>query len=940
MPMFYNKVSSVHRSRPLLIILIACILISLPFQGNGQSAVGSSLIAALDSATSFAYYPTLRKVEVNIRELRGETLAHAIEVTAGVALKGDKKFLAQKNFSVTSKGGNAFIDIPALRDGMYDLRITVKKGGSEIVKSFKHINFDWVGNTLGITDKVYAPFTPIKINGKEADVVLRTYTMNGFGLWDQIRIEGKEFLKSPMVLHLVTDKGESSWKFKDGKWISRAGNKVVYQAEAESISVRVKTTSTLEYDGAMKVEMELAPGSTEETIQHLWLEIPIRNEEAPLFHYSIAPEIRRNYSGATPHGGKITWMNHPDDTSNPPNYNRGGTNAPIWKAEPGSEDGVVWNNRDMRPWEHAWKTDFVPYLWLGGGTRGIAWFGASPRDYKLESTAVMQRIERDGNTLRLKVDLINKPGHLTRTHKIIFGLQASPTKPMPKDWRSNVAIPGIDAGVHCAPWGAHACPDKYPDNADFRVVDEIIKVRQTGVLNPDAFIKLDNDRSPHYKSMTNHQDTTWLAWVMSVAKVNQAFALEADKAAKGYIEGALLVPYRYHVDGGKHDVNDIWKTVSKEPMYPERVVKKIKNAPLAIYFEEHASTIVNDEWVVYQDEWRGRRVHKTRSEYVPEPPEATNNFGVGRQSFPASYRDFALWYANEWMKRGVSIYSDNVYMHMQDNPLTSEAFIDDDGDLQPAARIWDLREYHKRMWQLAQEWNSKNPPFPIVLVHHMSNSMLLPVHTWNNSMLDIEYPFRSRVPDPFPAEYLLAQATGHQTGSYRHLLESVQRLRAGIFRESISEMDPSQVRTEWGMRMVHEAMRWLFPHENYAAFEPARTLEKSLWDFGYGTDDCKVINYWSDDVPLKVSDPDAKWLLMQRQKDKTLFLVLQNYQKETMPLEIILDGKKLGFMPAAKVREVEKASEVKAESSNNVLKLKTTLRAQFGTQVLIIGTGS
>src|SRR5690606_14740383 len=146
------------------------------------------------------------------------------------------------------------------------------------------------------------------------------------------------------------------------------------------------------------------------------------------------------------------------------------------------------------------------------------------------------------------------------------------------------------------------------------------------------------------RSMTNHQDTTWLAWVLAVAKVHQAFRVEANDVADGVIEGALLVPYRYHIDASKHDVNYVWTTLPKDPIYPERVARKIPNAPLPMYLEEHATTIVNEEWEVYQDEWRARRVHKERASYVAEPPEATNNFGVGRQGFPRSYQDFALWY--------------------------------------------------------------------------------------------------------------------------------------------------------------------------------------------------------------------------------------------------------------------------------------------------------
>ena len=143
------------------------------------------------------------------------------------------------------------------------------------------------------------------------------------------------------------------------------------------------------------------------------------------------------------------------------------------------------------------------------------------------------------------------------------------------------------------------------------------------------------------------------------------------------------------------------------------------------------------------------------------------------------------------------------------------------------------------------------------------------------------------------------------------------------------------------MRIVHEAMRWLFPHENFSAFEPARTLEKKLWDFGYGTDGCKVINYWDDRfTSVKVSDPGVKWLLLERKSDKTLFLVLQSYEKEGVTVNIRLDAGGLGFLPSPKAHEVESGAEAKVNSSGKVLTMKISLPGRFGTKVLIIGSGS
>jgi hypothetical protein len=101
-----------------------------------------------------------------------------------------------------------------------------------------------------------------------------------------------------------------------------------------------------------------------------------------------------------------------------------------------------------------------------------------------------------------------------------------------------------------------------------------------------------------------------------------------------------------------------------------------------------------------------------------------------------------------------------------------------------------------------------------------------------------------------------------------------------------------------------------------------------------------VINYWDDDVPVKLSEPGVKWLLLERKSDKTLFLVLQSYQKQGTPVDIKLDAARFGFIPSPKARDMEAGVEVKVEATAKELNIKVSLPAPFGTKVLIIGAGS
>jgi hypothetical protein len=67
---------------------------------------------------------------------------------------------------------------------------------------------------------------------------------------------------------------------------------------------------------------------------------------------------------------------------------------------------------------------------------------------------------------------------------------------------------------------------------------------------------------------------------------------------------------------------------------------------------------------------------------------------------------------------------------------------------------------------------------------------------------------------------------------------------------------------------------------------------EALLDFGYGRDDCTVHNYWDTRAPLAVSDPECKWLLLQR--GDGLLLVLATWNPKPAAVTVGLDGKALG----------------------------------------------
>ena len=662
---------------------------------------------------------------------------------------------------------------------------------------------------------VFPPYTPVKAGGNKVDVVLREYTMNGFGLWDSVISESKELLAAPIALHAEGEKGELSWQFGPASWSKTAANVATYEADARCGAVHVHTASTIEYDGCMKVEMDLLPTEEHVSLQRLWLDIPLRDAVAPLFHYTAFEGMRWNYAGEVPHGGHIAW------DLNPPHWA-----PPLWSATPGSNDGTVWTCRDIRPERHVIPSDFVPYIWLGGAERGIAFFGENDKGYMLDPAGVVQSIERKGNALYLHVYLMNVPGEITSARHITFGLQASPTRPMRADWRQSLGIPALSGPDRC--WGGYICADKYPPGKSFELVDAMKSARQTGNINFAMITKLDRERPEPWKS--------------------------PDGKGGPWLDGNL----KYYLGVASRARATIGPTGQAFPVtFDDRYLNNV----LLTYFEEHGSDISTDEWQVFQDEWRNNAPVAQRDQ-LTDKMQPKNQYPAG-QNFPKSYQDFALYYANEWMKRGVGIYFDNVMPFTEKNPRTSEAFVDERGVLHPACPIWEQRRYYQRIWVRMMELIAqKVPPYPLAIVYHQTNTRLLPWSTWIDASLDIEWTWYhnnnvARTADgaelrPFPADLLLAETVGRQTGNIGHALHSVSG--AG----NNGKFTLQGARCEWGLRAVHE-FPGLGVMTDIASY---RALEKIRNDFGYKSPTIPVFNYWDDVPALAVDQADVKWLLL------------------------------------------------------------------------------
>jgi hypothetical protein len=722
------------------------------------------------------------------------------DVTLTLSAQGGGELLRK---TVPFTRDEAKLEVPELKDGLYSLAASVthkdgktEKGGSFI---FQRRRFSWQGNKLGLTEAVYPPFTPVQVRDDEVSVVLRRYKVNGFGLCDSIVAAGRELLAAPMTLRYWANGAEGKWErsIRVRALEPSTPDLACLYHVAYARELTVETRSFIATDGCMRVVMTLLPTPADAKIDRLSLEIPLRASEARLLH-ETTDTLRQNFAGALPPG-----------------------------------EGVVWDSRKGRR-SRSWLNAFTAYIWLGNPNRGLAWFAENDKRWgtRKDMTLPLQEIVREGDRVVLRIHLVNEPTTIVRdpVAALVFGLQASPTKPMPPGWRAK--LPSLPTGLAVVPWGGLNCSYQGPYRNDWRIVDKILEARSGGKIDTAWFQQYAKEHNPP----PAHGTWPWLDSVL-------------------------------HFAGRARDVGP--------------------NKPLTVYHEEMAACTVRDEWKIFADEWTTAPESFHRGPRT-EPDESI--FRSGKDTNPSagvnfcrSYQDFGCHFANEWLQRGVSLYWDNTYPRASLNPRTSAAYVAETGDIQPAVLLWDQREYQMRVWNLLQEWRGKRPE-PLEWVNHMTNTLVLPIHTWATANLDHELGSDK----PFSPEWLQAETVGRQVGNYPLTLYPITGTTNKVFEKTRppegGTTNDLRYRAEWGMRMVHEIQT------------NGGKLYEIVRDFGYETDAVAVHNYWADEPVLSVEPPQVKWLVLAKPQSRELLIILASWAADDVKASIRFNLERLRFL--------------------------------------------
>ena len=277
------------------------------------------------------------------------------------------------------------------------------KPAFELKRPFVVPSTEWLGNTLGLADKVLPPWTPMQADANHVQCWGRDYQLGDSPMPVQITSRDRALLARAPVLRLARGKQVVAWQTGTrSQTLSRARTK--HEATGHMAGmlgdapVRVNVRTTTEYDGLMLVELSLAPVRRPD-LDTLVLDIPVKAEHAICRH-----RYARTWAGLT---GYLS-----------------------------AKQGVVDQTR------------FIPYYWLGDNDRGLFWMCESDEMWPNGQEANAIEVVRHGEEVILRLNVLAAGQKLPARWRFVFGLQATPVKPIPKDWRKYRMTPGRNANVH------------------------------------------------------------------------------------------------------------------------------------------------------------------------------------------------------------------------------------------------------------------------------------------------------------------------------------------------------------------------------------------------------------------------------------------------------------------------------------------------------------
>jgi len=362
-------------------------------------------------------------------------------------------------------------DMKSLPVGQYTLRAIISDKSKKTLSTYdtpiqKPSTSEWQEFRGGISDEILLPWTPITISEtNHVQVWGREYQMaNGF-LPESITTQNKDILSEPIMFKGTINEKPFNWKVESTKMLTHRPDFASFEGSLISQGIRIRGISRIEYDGMIKVDVEVIP-TIENPRVNLVLEVPLKQQYAKYLYWFPGVWGKSSNAGVLPSGG--------------------------------------------------WHSAFKPYVALSDEDCGLAWFCESMEGWRPSDPNRALTIVHSDDSVVLKLDILSNAS-LTRPVHYTFGFEAAPVKPNTPDvWDYRI--------MHLAEYG----PDKNTTFAKSANVAWLGKGNielEKGTF--ECWIRLDFDPSKIIKDKTGQPENQRLFFLNSGPKQGVGIYWEA-----------------------------------------------------------------------------------------------------------------------------------------------------------------------------------------------------------------------------------------------------------------------------------------------------------------------------------------------------------------------------------------------------------------------------
>jgi len=316
---------------------------------------------------------------------------------------------------------------------------------------YHHADYPWLRAHTGLVDKVLPPWTPVVAGANSIGVWNREITLDGAALPAGITVGGSKLFAAPAYFEVEKSDGTVQKLAADGAQphkLQASPTKAVYQGSMHAGPFELQVMNQTEYDGCTKITLQLQPTTHPAEIRRLTLVIPLQ-QDAVQFINAKGSGIREQYLlGALPaRDGRVfdsrilPWCTVKSDPlkllAEYDTYRQLARDGKPIPKELQCYGYIGWRREHMH---ETTAGSFMPYLWVGNPERGLCWFADTDQGWGRGGSdvpAVEVRQVNGAHRTEVRINFIAAPDTILTPRSIVFGLQATPVKPLEPDWRKN-----------------------------------------------------------------------------------------------------------------------------------------------------------------------------------------------------------------------------------------------------------------------------------------------------------------------------------------------------------------------------------------------------------------------------------------------------------------------------------------------------------------------